>query len=319
MEYNLFLTNSQPYEVIGYNGNGSRGLVRYNVDWAAFLKTDCPYVLTVVLRARLINRQNGDFILLASGFNGENFEAGDKTSKKSSQVIGILKNHNGSKIIGNVLTAYISYKNGFKTYLQKRPTSNFFEIELLTMDRQPIAFTPNPFEYNLIMNFKEVNHDIPKTINPKRHQLTFFSNNAINSPVATLGTTAIFNVDWSFLEDRPYLMTLQFYTQLISTTPLAQICHFCNIPTLNTISNKLFTQGKIMNQNTYLIGISRQRSYQHDGESNLQSDVDDNPPSTILTRPKSNRLEFYNTGFTQNLPSATPNITYRFILSFTEL
>ena len=319
MEYNLFLTNSQPYEVIGYNGNGSRGLVRYNVDWAAFLKTDCPYILTVVFRSRPINRQNGDFLLLASGFNGENFESGDKTSKKSSQVIGILKNHNGSKTIGGVLTAYISYKNGFRTYLQKRPTSNFFEIELLTMDGQPIAFTPNPFEYNLIMNFKEVNHDIPKTINPKRHQLTFFSDNALNAPLPTLGTTAIFNVDWSFLEDRPYLMTLQFYTATNSITPLAQLGHFCNIPTLNTISNQLFTKGKIMNQNTYLIGISRQRSYQHDGESNLQSDVDDNPPSTILTRPKSNRLEFYNTGFQQNLPSSTPNITYRFILSFTEL
>ena len=319
MEYNLFLTNSQPYEVIGYNGNGSRGLVRYNVDWAAFLKTDCPYVLTVVLRTRLINRQNGDFLLLASGFNGENFESGDKTSKKSSQVIGILKNHNGSKIVGNVLTAYISYKNGFRTYLQKRPTSNFFEIELLTMDAQPIAITPNPFEYNLIMNFKEVNHDIPKTINPKRHQLTFFSDNALNAPLPTLGTLEIFNVDWSFLEDRPYLMTIQFYTQLNSTTPLAQLCHFSNIPTLNTISNQLFTKGKIMNQNTYLIGISRQRSYQHDGESNLQSDVDDNPPSTILRRPLSNRFEFYSTGFQLNLPSATPNITYRFILSFTEL
>ena len=319
MEYNLFLTNSQPYEVIGYNGNGSRGLVRYNVDWSAFLKTDCPYILTIVLRARRIERQNGDIILLATGFYGNNYTSGFKTEKQSSQVIGILKNHNGSKIIGNVLTAYISYKNGFRTYLQKRPTSNFFEIELLTLDGQPIAITPNPFEYNLIMNFKEVNPAVPLTINPKSHQLTFYSDNALNAPLPLLGSTAIFNVDWSFLKDRPYLMTLQFYTQVVSTTPIAQLCHFCNIPTLNTISNTLFTNGKIMNQNTYLIGISRQRSYQHDGESNLQSDVDDNPSSTILTRPLSNRLEFYNTGFQQNLTSSTPNITYRFILSFTEL
>jgi hypothetical protein len=305
--------------VIGYNGNGSRGLVRYNVDWAAFLKNDCPYILTVVLRTRLINRQNGDFLLLASGFNGNNYTSGFKTEKQSSQVIGILKNYNSSKVVGTVLSAYISYKNGFRTYLQKRPTSNFFEIEILTMDGQPIAVTPNPFEYNLIMNFKEVNPAVPKTISPKRHQLTFYSDNAINSPLATLGTLAIFNVDWSFLEDRPYLMTIQFYTQLNALTPLGQLCHFCNIGTLNTISNNLFTNGKIMNQNTSLIGISRHRSYQDDGQAQLQSDVDDNPPSTILTRPKSNRFEFYNTGYQLNLPSATPNITYRFILSFTEL
>ena len=318
MEYNLFLTNLQPYEVIGYNGNGSRGLVRYNVDWAAFLKTDCPYVLTVVLRARLINRQNGDFILLASGFNGENFESGDKTSKKSSQVIGILKNHNGSKIVGNVLTAYISYKNGFRTYLQKRPTSNFFEIELLTMDGQPIAFTPNPFEYNLIMNFKEVNHDIPKTINPKRHQLTFYSDNALNAPIANLGTTAIFNVDWTFLDERPYLMRIQFYSETHAGTPISQSCHFSNIQTLNSVSNFLLTGTKIQNKNISLIGISRQRSYQNDGEGSFQSEFDDNPPSTILGRPKSNRFEFFSTGYTLTLPSSTP-VDYRFILSFTEL
>lgn len=318
MEYNLFLTNSQPYEVIGYNGNGSRGLVRYNVDWAAFLKRDCPYILTVVLRARRVERQNGDFILLATGFNGENFESGEKTSKKSSQVIGIIKQHNGSKLIGNVLTAYISYKNGFKTYLQQRPTSNFFEIEILTIDAQPILITAqNTFEYNLIMNFKEVNTDIPKTINPKTHQLTFFSNNAINSPITNLGTTAIFNVDWSFLDKKPYLMRIQFYSAQTSNTPIAQLAHFCNIPTLNTISNQLFTGGKIMNQNTSLIGISRHRSYQDDGQSTLQSDIDDNPPS-IINRPISNILEFFSTGFQLNLRSTTP-IQYRFILSFTEL
>ena len=32
MEYNLFLTNTQPYEVIGYNGNGSKGLVSVRAD-----------------------------------------------------------------------------------------------------------------------------------------------------------------------------------------------------------------------------------------------------------------------------------------------
>ena len=318
MEYNLFLTNSNPYQVIGYNGNGSRGYVRYAVDWTAFLPRNCPYLLTIVLRSRRVERQNGDFLIRATGFVGENIESGVTTSKQSSQVIGILKNYNGSKNIGGVLTSFISYGNGFKTYLPQRPASPFFEIELLTIDGLPVVITPNPFEYNLIMNFKEVSPAIPLTINPKSYQLTFYSDNALNAPLAFLGTIALFNVDWSFLEERPYLMRIQFYSAIHSGTPIAQSCHFCNIPTLNSISNFLFTGTKIMNQNTSLIGISRQRSYQNDGEGYFHSEFDDNPPSTILTRPKSNILQFYSTGYTLTIPSLTP-IQYRFILSFTEL
>lgn len=318
MEYNLFLTNTQSYQIIGYNGNGSKGYVRYAVDWTAFLKRDCPYILTIVLRSRRVERQNGDFMLLATGLLGENIQSGVQTSKQSSQLIGIIKQHNGSKIIGGVLNAYISYGNGFKTYLPRRPASPFFDIEILTIDGLPIVVAPHPFDYNLIMNFKEVNTDIPLTINPKTYQLTFYSDNALNAPIPVLGTTAIFNVDWSFLDEKPYLMRFSFFSQTHAGTPIAQSCHFCNIPTLNTISNQLFTGSKIMNQNTSLIGISKQRSYHDDGQGFFHSEFDDNPPSTILTRPKSNRLEWYNTGFQLNLRSTTP-IQYRFILSFTEL
>ena len=318
MEYNLFLTNSNPYQVIGYNGNGSRGYVRYAVDWTAFLPRNCPYLLTIVLRSRRVERQNGDFLIRATGFVGENIESGVTTSKQSSQVIGIIKNYNGSKNIGGVLTTFISYKTGFKTYLPQRPASPFFEIEILTIDGLPIVVTPNPFEYNLIMNFKEVSPAIPLTINPKSHQLTFYSDNALNAPLAFLGTTAIFNVDWSFLDERPYLMRIQFYSETHSGTPIAQSCHFCNIQTLNSVSNSLFTGTKIQNKNISLIGISRQRSYQSDGEGYFHSEFDDNPPSTILGRPKSNILEFYSTGYNLSIPSLTP-VDYRFILSFTEL
>ena len=318
MEYNLFLTNSNPYQVIGYNGNGSRGYVRYAVDWNAFLRRNCPYILTIVLRSRRLERQNGDFLLRATGFVGENIESGVTTSKQSSQVIGIIKNYNGSKNVSNVITSFISYKNGFRTYLPQRPASPFFEIEILTIDGLPVVVTPNTFEYNLIMNFKEVSPALPLTINPKSHQLTFYSDNALNAPIATLGTTAIFNVDWTFLDERPYLMRIQFYSETHAGTPISQSCHFSNIQTLNSVSNFLLTGTKIQNKNISLIGISRQRSYQNDGEGSFQSEFDDNPPSTILGRPKSNRFEFFSTGYTLTLPSAT-SIKYRFILSFTEL
>lgn len=318
MEYNLFLQNSNAYQVIGYNGNGSLGYVRYAVDWTAFLPRNCPYILTIVLRSRRVERQNGDFLIRATGFVGENIESGVTTSKQSSQVIGIIKNYNGSKNIGGVLTTFISYKNGFKTYLPQRPASPFFEIEILTIDGLPIVVTPNPFEYNLIMNFKEVTPAIPLTINPKSHQLTFFSDNALNAPVQFVGTIAIFNVDWSFLDERPYLMSIQFYSSVHSGTPIQQLVHFCSIPTLNSISNSQFTGTKIQNQNTNFIGFSRQRSYQNDGEGYFHSEFDDNPPSTILGRPKSNILQFYNSSFNLSVPSQS-NLRYRFILSFTEL
>jgi hypothetical protein len=76
MEYNLFLTNVSPYQIIGYNGNNSRGYVRYAVDWSSFLKKDCPYIMSIVIRTRIINRQNGDFILKAYGLNAYNYTAG---------------------------------------------------------------------------------------------------------------------------------------------------------------------------------------------------------------------------------------------------
>jgi hypothetical protein len=61
MEYNLFLTNEHPFQIIGYNGNGSRGLVRFAVDWSAFLKRDCPYIMSIVIRTRIINREDWGF------------------------------------------------------------------------------------------------------------------------------------------------------------------------------------------------------------------------------------------------------------------
>jgi hypothetical protein len=76
MEYNLFLTNEHPFQIIGYNGNGSRGLVRFAVDWSAFLKRDCPYIMSIVIRTRIINREDGDFILKAHGFYGNNYTSG---------------------------------------------------------------------------------------------------------------------------------------------------------------------------------------------------------------------------------------------------
>ena len=319
MEYNLFLTNSSPYQVIGYDGNGSRGYVRYAMDWSAFLPRNCPYILTIVMRSRRIERQNGDILVRATGFLGENFESGVTTSKQSSQVIGILKNYNGSKNIGNVLTSFISYGNGFKTYLAQRPASPFFEIELLTLDGLPaVTNTTFPFEYNLILNFKEVIPAIPLTLNPKTHQVNFYIDNAQNAPVQFSGTPAIFNVDWSFLEERPYLMRFIFYSTIHSGTPIQQQVHFCSIPTLNSISNSQFTGTKIMNQNTNFIGISRQRSYQNDGEGYFHSEIDDNPPSTILTRPKSNILIFYSVSYNLAVPSQS-QLRSRWILYFTEL
>jgi hypothetical protein len=124
MEYNLFLTNVSPFQIIGYNGNGSRGLVRYAVDWSSFLKRDCPYIMSIVIRTRIINRQDGDFILRAYGFYGNNYTSGFKTEKQSSQVIGIIKNSNVAKN-NDSLSSYISYKNGFNTYLPKRPSIIF--------------------------------------------------------------------------------------------------------------------------------------------------------------------------------------------------
>jgi hypothetical protein len=204
MEYNLFLTNVNPYQIIGYNGNGSRGLVRFAVDWSAFLKKDCPYIMSIVIRTRIINRENGDFILRAYGFYGNNFTAGFTTEKQSSQVIGIIKNAGVAKN-NDSLSSYISYKNGFKTYLEKRPQSNYFDLEVLNILGNPVNVAGNDHTYALIMNFKEVIPDFKRPLNPKRHQIIFASQNALNAPLANAGTTAIFNVDWSFLDERALL------------------------------------------------------------------------------------------------------------------
>lgn len=317
MEYNLFLTSNSPFQIIGYNGNGSRGLVRYAIDWSAFLKRDCPYMMSIVIRTRIINRENGDFILKAYGFYGNNYTSGFKTEKQSSQVIGIIKSSPTSKLT-DVLSSYISYKNGFNTYLPKRPQSNFFDIEILNILGNPIDVVVNDHQYALIMNFKEVLPDITRPINPKRHQITFNSLNALNAPLANAGTTALFNVDWSFLDERPYLMTFQFYSTTQSGTPNQQAGHFSNIQVQNAISQTNLNNGLIQNQYTGCFGISRTRSYQSNGGANIQSDTDDNPPSTILTRPTSNVFEYYNTGF-GFITRPTLTYQYRLILSFTEL
>lgn len=317
MEYNLFLTNASPFQIIGYNNNSSRGLCRYAVDWSSFLKRDCPYMMSIVIRTRIINRENGDFILRAYGFYGNNYTSGFKTEKQSSQVIGVIKNNPTSKAT-DALSSYISYKNGFTTYLEKRPTNNFFDIEILNILGNPVNVTTNIHEYALIMNFKEVLPDITRPINPKRHQITFNSLNALNAPLATAGTTAIYNVDWSFLEERPYLLTFQFYTNVQSGTANQQAAHFSNIQVQNAIGVNTLTNGLIQNQYTGCFGISRTRSYQINGQANIQSDTDDNPPSTILTRPSSNVFEYYNTGFGFVTRSAS-TYQYRLILSFTEL
>jgi hypothetical protein len=317
MEYNLFLTNVNPYQIIGYNGNGSRGLVRFAVDWSAFLKKDCPYIMSIVIRTRIINRENGDFILRAYSFYGNNYTAGFTTEKQSSQVIGIIKNAGVAKN-NDSLSSYISYKNGFKTYLEKRPTNNFFDIEILNILGNPVNVAINDHTYALIMNFKEVIPDFKRPLNPKRHQITFASQNALNAPLQFAGTTAIFNVDWSFLDERPYLMTFQFYTTTQSGTANQQACHFSNIQVQNTTGVTGLTNGLIQNQYTGCFGISRTRSYQINGLAQIQSDVDDNPSSTILTRPSSNVFEYYNTGF-GFIARSQSTYQYRLILSFTEL
>ena len=318
MEYNLFLTNSTPYQIIGYNGNGSRGLCRYAIDWSAFLKRDCPYMMNIVIRTRIINRENGDFILKSHGFYGNNYTSGFKTEKQSSQVIGIIKGNPTAKTT-DILSSYISYKNGFSTYLPQRPQSNFFDIEILNILGNPVNVSGgNDHQYALIMNFKEVLPDITRPLNPKRHQITFASQNALNAPLASAGTTAIYNVDWTFLDERAYLMTFQFYTSVQSGTPNQQAAHFSNIRLENSIGVNTLTNGLIQNQNTGCFGISRTRSYSINGQANIQSDVDDNPPSTILTRPSSNVFEYYNTGFGFLARSAS-TYQYRLILSFTEL
>jgi hypothetical protein len=313
MEYNLFLTNVNPYQIIGYNGNGSRGLVRFAVDWSAFLKKDCPYIMSIVIRTRIINRENGDFILRAYSFYGNNFTAGFTTEKQSSQVIGIIKNAGVAKN-NDSLSSYISYKNGFKTYLEKRPQSNYFDLEVLNILGNPVNVAGNDHTYALIMNFKEVIPDFKRPLNPKRHQIIFASQNALNAPLANAGTTAIFNVDWSFLDERPYLMTFQFYTTTQSGTANQQAAHFSNIQVQNAIG----LDGLIINKYTGCFGISRTRSYQINGLAQIQSDVDDNPSSTILTRPSSNVFEYYNTGF-GFLARSQSTYLYRLILSFTEL
>jgi hypothetical protein len=236
MEYNLFLTNESPYAIIGYNGNNSRGYVRYAVDWSSFLKKDCPYIMSIVLRTRIINRQNGDFILRAYGLNAYNYTAGFTTEKQSSLVIGIMKNAGVAKN-NDSLSSYISYKNGFKTYLPKRPQSNFFDIEILTISGNPVNVgSGNEHAYALIMNFKEIVPDIKRPLNPKRHQITFSSLNALNAPLQTQATLLIFNVDWTFLDERPYLLTFQFYTTISSGTANQQACHFSNIQVQNGIA-----------------------------------------------------------------------------------
>jgi hypothetical protein len=313
MEYNLFLTNVNPYQIIGYNGNGSRGLVRFAVDWSAFLKKDCPYIMSIVIRTRIINRENGDFILRAYGFYGNNFTAGFTTEKQSSQVIGIIKNAGVAKN-NDSLSSYISYKNGFKTYLEKRPQSNYFDLEVLNILGNPVNVAGNDHTYALIMNFKEVIPDFKRPLNPKRHQIIFASQNALNAPLANAGTTAIFNVDWSFLDERAYLMTFQFYTTTQSGTANQQAAHFSNIQVQNAIG----LDGLTINKYTGCFGISRTRSYQINGLAQIQSDVDDNPSSTILTRPSSNVFEYYNTGF-GFIARSQSTYLYRLILSFTEL
>ena len=317
MEYNLFLTNVNPYAIIGYNNNGSRGLVRFAVDWSAFLKRDCPYIMSIVIRTRIINRENGDFILRAYGLNAYNYTAGNTTEKQSSQVIAILKNAGVAKN-NDSLSSYVSYKNGFNTYLEKRPSNNFFDIEVLNILSNPVNVAVNDHTYAMIMNFKEVLPDITRPLNPKRHQIIFASQNALNAPLPNAGTTAIFNVDWSFLEERPYLLTFQFYSTTSSGTANQQACHFSNIPVQNGIFVGNINGGLIQNQYTTCFGISRTRSYQINGLAQLQSDVDDNPPSTILTRPPSNTFEYYNTGFGY-LARSSSTYQYRLILFFTEL
>jgi hypothetical protein len=317
MEYNLFLTNEHPYAIIGYNGNGSKGLVRFAVDWSSFLKKDCPYMMSIVIRTRIINRQDGDFILMAHNFYGNNYTSGFKTEKQSSQVIAIIKNSNVAKN-NDSLSSYVSYKNGFKTYLEKRPSNNFFDIEVLDILSNPVNVAVNDHTYSLIMNFKEVLPDITRPINPKRHQIIFYSINAYNAPLANAGTTAKFFVDWSFLDEKAYILTFQFYSTVSSGTANQQACHFSNIPVQNTIGVTTLTSGLIQNQYTTCIGVSRTRSYQINGQAILQSDVDDNPPSTILTRPPSNTFEFYNTGFGY-LARSSSTYQYRLILFFTEL
>jgi hypothetical protein len=317
MEYNLFLTNDSPYAIIGYNNNGSRGLVRFAVDWSSFLKKDCPYIMSIVIRTRIINRENGDFILKAHGFYGNNYTSGFKTEKQSSLVIAIIKNAGVAKN-NDSLSSYVSYKNGFNTYLPKRPTNNFFDLEVLNILGNPVNVAGNNHTYALIMNFKEMLPDITRPINPKRHQITFASQNCLNAPLPNAGTTAIFNVDWSFLEERPYLQTFQFYTTVNSGTANQQACHFSNIQVQNTIGVNTLINGLIQNQYTTCFGISRTRSYQINGQANIQSDVSDNPPSTILTRPSSNLFEYYNTNF-GFIGRSSSTYLYRLILFFTEL
>ena len=109
-------------------------------------------------------------------------------------------------------------------------------------------------------------------------------------------------------------MTFQFYTTTQSGTANQQAAHFSNIQVQNAIG----LDGLIENQYTGCFGISRTRSYQINGLAQIQSDVDDNPPSTILTRPQSNTFEYYNTGFGFQARSQS-TYQYRLILFFTEL
>jgi hypothetical protein len=274
--------------------------------------------MSIVLRSRIINRENGDFILRAYGLNAYNYTAGLTTEKQTSLIIAIIKNAGVAKF-NDSLSSYVSYKNGFNTYLPKRPQSNFFDLEVLNILGNPVNVGGgNTHTYSLIMNFKEVLPDIKRPINPKRHQITFSSQNCLNAPLANAGQTAIFNVDWSFLDERPYLLTFVFYSTISSGTANQQACHFTNIQVQNGIAVNNITNGLIQNKYTNCIGISRTRSYQINGLSQLQSDETDNPPSTILTRPSSNVFEFYNTGY-GFVGRTSSTYIYRLILFFTEL
>jgi hypothetical protein len=113
-------------------------------------------------------------------------------------------------------------------------------------------------------------------------------------------------------------MTFQFYTTTQSGTANQQACHFSNIQVQNGIFVGNINGGLIENQYTGCFGISRTRSYQINGLAQIQSDVSDNPPSTILTRPPSNTFEYYNTGF-GFIARSQSTYQYRLILFFTEL
>jgi hypothetical protein len=95
----------------------------------------------------------------------------------------------------------------------------------------------------------------------------------LNAPLANAGQTAIFNVDWSFLDERPYLLTFVFYSTISSGTANQQACHFTNIQVQNGIAVNNITNGLIQNKYTGCIGVSRTSSLSNQWVVSVTIDV----------------------------------------------